>query len=209
MNNKGQLTVISGFSGSGKGTVVSKLVEKYGYALSVSATTRAPRTGEQEGVHYFYKTVDEFKHLIDNNGLLEWAQYVDNYYGTPRDYVENMLNEGKDVILEIEMQGGLQVRDNVEDSLLIFMAPPSAAELKARLTGRGTEDTDTINKRLKRASEEIQYIDSYDYLVINDDLDECVDNIHSIIQNGKKRIIHNPVQSHYSTDLRMTISRFQ
>ncbi len=193
MNNKGQLTVISGFSGSGKGTVVSKLVEKYGYALSVSATTRAPRTGEQEGVHYFYKTVDEFKHLIDNNGLLEWAQYVDNYYGTPRDYVENMLNEGKDVILEIEMQGGLQVRDNVEDSLLIFMAPPSAAELKARLTGRGTEDTDTINKRLKRASEEIQYIDSYDYLVINDDLDECVDNIHSIIQNGKKRIIHNPV----------------
>ena len=104
-----------------------------------------------------------------------------------------MLNEGKDVILEIEMQGGLQVRDNVEDSLLIFMAPPSAAELKARLTGRGTEDTDTINKRLKRASEEIQYIDSYDYLVINDDLDECVDNIHSIIQNGKKRIIHNPV----------------
>lgn len=193
MNNKGQLTVISGFSGSGKGTVVSKLVEKYGYALSVSATTRAPRTGEHEGVHYFYKTVDEFKHLIDNNGLLEWAQYVDNYYGTPRDYVENMLNEGKDVILEIEMQGGLQVRDNVEDSLLIFMAPPSAAELKARLTGRGTEDTDTINKRLKRASEEIQYIDSYDYLVINDDLDECVDNIHSIIQNGKKRIIHNPV----------------
>lgn len=193
MNNKGQLTVISGFSGSGKGTVVSKLVEKYGYALSVSATTRAPRTGEHEGVHYFYKTVDEFKHLIDNNGLLEWAQYVDNYYGTPRDYVENMLNEGKDVILEIEMQGGLQVRDNVEDSLLIFMAPPSAAELKARLTGRGTEDTDTINKRLKRASEETQYIDSYDYLVINDDLDECVDNIHSIIQNGKKRIIHNPV----------------
>lgn len=193
MNNKGQLTVISGFSGSGKGTVVSKLVEKYGYALSVSATTRAPRTGEHEGVHYFYKSVDEFKHLIDNNGLLEWAQYVDNYYGTPRDYVENMLNEGKDVILEIEMQGGLQVRDNVEDSLLIFMAPPSAAELKARLTGRGTEDTDTINKRLKRASEEIQYIDSYDYLVINDDLDECVDNIHSIIQNGKKRIIHNPV----------------
>ena len=193
MNNKGQLTVISGFSGSGKGTVVSKLVEKYGYALSVSATTRAPRTGEHEGVHYFYKSVDEFKHLIDNNGLLEWAQYVDNYYGTPRYYVENMLNEGKDVILEIEMQGGLQVRDNVEDSLLIFMAPPSAAELKARLTGRGTEDTDTINKRLKRASEEIQYIDSYDYLVINDDLDECVDNIHSIIQNGKKRIIHNPV----------------
>lgn len=193
MNNKGQLTVISGFSGSGKGTVVSKLVEKYGYALSVSATTRAPRTGEHEGVHYFYKTVDEFKHMIDNNGLLEWAQYVDNYYGTPREYVENMLNEGKDVILEIEMQGGLQVRDNVEDSLLIFMAPPSAAELKARLTGRGTEDTDTINKRLKRASEEIQYIDSYDYLVINDDLDECVDNIHSIIQNGKKRIIHNPV----------------
>lgn len=193
MNNKGQLTVISGFSGSGKGTVVSKLVEKYGYALSVSATTRAPRTGEHEGVHYFYKSVDEFKHMIDNNGLLEWAQYVDNYYGTPRDYVENMLNEGKDVILEIEMQGGLQVRDNVEDSLLIFMAPPSAAELKARLTGRGTEDTDTINKRLKRASEEIQYIDSYDYLVINDDLDECVDNIHSIIQNGKKRIIHNPV----------------
>lgn len=193
MSKKGQLTVISGFSGSGKGTVVSKLVEKYGYALSISATTRAPRSGEQEGIHYFYKTVDKFKSLIDNNGLLEWAQYVGNYYGTPRDYVEKMLNEGKDVILEIEMQGGLQVKNNVTDSLLIFMIPPSAAELKSRLVGRATEDMETINKRLKRASEEIQYIDLYDYLVINDNLDECVDNIHSIIQNEKKRIIHNKV----------------
>lgn len=191
MSKKGQLTVISGFSGSGKGTVVTKLVEKYGYALSVSATTRAPREGEQDGIHYFYKSVNEFKQLIDNKGLLEWAQYVDNYYGTPREYVEKMLKEGKDVILEIEMQGGLQVKKNAPDSLLIFMVPPSAAELKSRLIGRATEDMDTINKRLKRASEEIQYIDSYDYLVINDDLDECIENIHSIIQNEKKRIIHN------------------
>ena len=191
MSKKGQLTVISGFSGSGKGTVVTKLVEKYGYALSVSATTRAPREGEQDGIHYFYKSVNEFKQLIDNKGLLEWAQYVDNYYGTPREYVEKMLKEGKDVILEIEMQGGLQVKKNAPDSLLIFMVPPSAAELRSRLTGRATEDMDTINKRLKRASEEIQYIDSYDYLVINDDLDECIENIHSIIQNEKKRIIHN------------------
>ena len=191
LSKKGQLTVISGFSGSGKGTVVTKLVEKYGYALSVSATTRAPREGEQDGIHYFYKSVNEFKQLIDNKGLLEWAQYVDNYYGTPREYVEKMLKEGKDVILEIEMQGGLQVKKNAPDSLLIFMVPPSAAELKSRLIGRATEDMDTINKRLKRASEEIQYIDSYDYLVINDDLDECIENIHSIIQNEKKRIIHN------------------
>ena len=192
MSKKGLLTVISGFSGSGKGTVVTQLVERYGYALSISATTRQPREGELEGVHYFYKSKEEFQQMINNNGLLEWACYVDNYYGTPREYVENMLNKGIDVILEIEMQGALNVKKNHKDSLLLlFMAPPSAEELRRRLVGRGTEDSETINKRLKRASEEIEYIDSYDYLVINNELEECIANIHSIIQNEKKRIIYN------------------
>jgi len=191
MSKRGIVTVISGFSGAGKGTVVAKLVEKYGYALSISDTTRKPRPGEQEGVHYFYKSVNEFKELIASNGLLEWARYVDNYYGTPREYVEKKLDEGIDVILEIEVQGGLQVKSNLKDSVLLFMAPPSAEELKNRLVNRGTEDKDTIRKRLERAGEEIRYINAYDYLVINDDIEECALNIHNIIQNEKKKLIHN------------------
>ncbi len=191
MSSRGILTVISGFSGAGKGTVVKELVKKYDYALSISATTRNPREGEENAVHYFFISKEEFENKIDDNGFLEWARYVDNYYGTPKDYVEDMLNKGKDVILEIEMQGGLKVKEQLPDTLLLFMTPPSADELKNRLVSRGTESLDVIEKRLQRASEEVVYIDSYDYLVINDNLDECVNNIHSIICNEKKRLIHN------------------
>lgn len=188
MSNKGLLTVISGFSGSGKGTVVGTMVDCYDYALSISATTRKPRTGDVDGVHYFFLTKEEFEERIKNNGFLEWAEYVGNYYGTPKDYVEKMLSEGKNVILEIEMQGGLKVKEQCPEAVLIFMVPPSAKELKNRLVNRGTEDMETINKRLMRASEEIEYIDDYDYIVINEDVDECAESIHRIIQNEHKKV---------------------
>lgn len=188
MSNKGVLTVISGFSGSGKGTVVGKMVDSYDYALSISATTRKPRTGDVDGVHYFFLTKEEFEGRIKDNGFLEWAEYVGNYYGTPKDYVEKMLSEGKNVILEIEMQGGLKVKEQCPEAVLIFMVPPSAKELKNRLINRGTEDMETINRRLMRASEEIEYIDDYDYIVINEDIDECAGAIHRIIQNEHKKV---------------------
>ena len=151
---KGLLVVISGFSGSGKGTIVKQLVEKYGYSLSISATTRAPREGEVDGREYYFKTVDEFRNLIDYNGFIEWAQYVDNYYGTPRKFVEKEMEAGKDVILEIEVQGALAVKEQYPNAVLLFIAPPSATELKKRLVGRGTEDMATIQKRLCRAVDE-------------------------------------------------------
>lgn len=181
MEKKGHLIVISGFSGAGKGTVVKNLVDKYGYSLSVSATTRAPREGEVDGREYYFKSVAEFQNLIDYNGFIEWAQYVDNYYGTPRKFVEKEMAEGRDVILEIEVQGAMNVKRQYPDAILIFIAAPSAQVLRDRLAGRGTETKEVIDKRMKRAAEESCDIDEYDYIVINDDLDECVQNVHSII----------------------------
>lgn len=181
----GFLIVISGFSGAGKGTVVKKLVEDYGYSLSVSATTRAPRPGEVDGREYYFKTEAQFQNLIDYNGFIEWAQYVDNYYGTPRKFVENEMKEGRDVILEIEVQGAMNVKAQYPNALLIFVTAPSADVLKERLAGRGTETEDVINKRLKRAKDESEDMDSYDYIVVNDDLDECVKAVNSIIVSNK------------------------
>ena len=181
MNKKGLLIVISGFSGVGKGTAVKKLVEKYGYSLSVSATTRAPRTGEVDGVDYHFKTVEEFEQLIDYNGFIEWAQYVENYYGTPKKFVEDELSKGNNVILEIEVQGAMHIKEQYPDAVLIFITAPDAQTLKNRLEGRGTEDEKVIAKRLKRAFEETDDMVAYDYLVVNDDLDVCVDDIHSVI----------------------------
>lgn len=182
---KGFLIVISGFSGAGKGTVVKKLVEKYGYSLSVSATTRAPREGEENGREYYFKTEAEFQNLIDYNGFIEWAQYVDNYYGTPRKFVEKEMAEGRDVILEIEVQGAMNVKQQYPDSIHIFVSAPDAESLKSRLVERGTESETVIAKRLKRASEEADDMKEYDYIVINDDIEECVDTIHSIIVSNK------------------------
>lgn len=191
MNNKGILTVISGFSGAGKGTAVSELVKRYNYSLSISATTRKPRQGEIDGKHYFFISEDEFKTKISNNGFLEYANYVSNYYGTPKSYVDECLNNGKDVILEIEVQGALRVKELCPDALLIFMVPPSAKELYNRLVSRNTEDISTIRQRMIRSSKEAEYIEDYDYLVINDNLDECIDNLHRIISSEKKKIVHN------------------
>lgn len=189
--DKGILIVVSGFSGAGKGTLMKKLLENYdNYALSVSATTRAPRQGETHGKEYFFKTVEEFEKMIAQDELIEYAKYVDNYYGTPESYVTDQLEAGRDVILEIEIQGALKVKEKYPDTLLLFVTPPSAEELKARLVGRGTESMEVIEARMRRAIEEAQYMDSYDYLIVNDDLDVCMEDMHQVIQAEHKKVNH-------------------
>lgn len=183
MKHKGILIVVSGFSGAGKGTLMKQLVHSYdNYALSVSMTTRNPRPGEEEGKEYFFVSREEFEEKIAQDGLIEYASYCDNYYGTPREYVERQLEKGKDVILEIEIQGALKIKKKFPTALLMFVMPPNAAELKKRLEGRGTESREVIEKRLKRASEEAEGIEQYDYIVINDKLEECVEEMHSLVQ---------------------------
>ena len=183
MNHQGILVVVSGFSGAGKGTLMKELLKRYdNYALSISATTRAPREGETDGKEYFFVTKEQFEKMRDERKLIEYAQYVNNYYGTPKEYVEQKMAEGKDVILEIEIQGALKVKKRFPDALLLFVTPPSAEELRRRLVGRGTETLEVINARLARAAEEDSGMEAYDYLLINDDLDRCVEEMHQLIQ---------------------------
>lgn len=191
MGKKGSLLVLSGFSGVGKGTVAKRLVEKYGYSLSISATTRKPRIGEENGREYFFKSEAEFKNLIDYNGFIEYARYVDNYYGTPRKFVEEELAAGHNVILEIEVQGAFHIKEQYEDALLIFITAPSASAIQERLIGRGTESVEVIHKRLSRAKEESEDMSKYDYIVINDDLEECVDRVHAIVQAKECLLANN------------------
>ncbi|MBP3326526.1 MAG: guanylate kinase [Coprococcus sp.] len=191
MMKKGSLIVISGFSGVGKGTVVKRLVSDYGYDLSISATTRAPREGEVHGREYFFMDRGEFENLIDYGGFIEWTQYVENYYGTPKKYVEESLNQGRDIILEIEVMGAMHIKEQYPDALLIFIAAPSIRSLKDRLAGRGTENEATIIKRLKKATEEAADMDKYDYIVINDDLDMCVSKVNSVIESYACRCNNN------------------
>ena len=187
--SKGILLVISGFAGTGKGTLVHELLEKYdNYALSVSATTRAPRPGEIDGVHYFFKTKEEFEEMIRENRLIEYASYVENYYGTPKEYVRQQLENGKDVILEIEIQGALKIKEQFPGTLLLFMVPPSASVLEERLRGRGKETDEVVRKRMHRAVEESEFIEQYDYLIVNDDLETCVKETHEIIQSQHHRV---------------------
>ena len=182
MNKKGILIVVSGFSGAGKGTIMKELLKRYdNYALSISATTRQPREGETDGREYFFKTREEFDQMIAEGELLEYATFNGNSYGTPRSYVEKLVNEGKDVILEIEIQGALQVKKLYPEALLLFVMPPSADALKERLVGRGTETPDVIAQRLAISSKESQYMGGYDYLVINDQIEKSVENVHAII----------------------------
>ncbi len=191
-NGQGILVVVSGFSGAGKGTLMKALLEKYhNYALSISATTRSPREGEQDGREYFFVTRDKFESMIEEEELIEYAQYVNNYYGTPRQYVFQQMADGKDVILEIEIQGALKVKEKYPDTLLMFVTPPSAQVLKDRLVGRGTETAEVIDSRMKRAVEESQGVEKYDYLVINDDLERCAKEMHSIIQGEHDRVSRN------------------
>lgn len=193
MKNRGILTVVSGFSGAGKGTIMKELMKNYSdtYALSISATTRAPRPGEVNGREYFFVSTEEFENMIAQDALIEHAQYVNNYYGTPRDYVFEQLENGKDVILEIEIQGALKVKEKYPDTVLMFVSPPNAAELKKRLEGRGTEDAAAIASRLSRAWQEAQGVENYDYFVINDVLEDCVKEVHAIIQNEHARAFRN------------------
>ena len=190
MSEKGILVVVSGFAGSGKGTLMKTLVNQYkNYALSISATTRNPRPGEVDGREYFFKTTEEFEAMIAQEEFIEYAQYVNHYYGTPREYVESQLSAGKDVILEIEMQGALQVKEKFPETLLLFVTPPSVEILYKRLTGRGTEDKETIALRMARAKEEAKIMEQYDYLIVNDKLEECVITMHAIIQGEHARAL--------------------
>lgn len=185
--SKGILIVLSGFSGAGKGTLVKELMKTYeNYALSISMTTRKPREGEVHGREYFFTERESFEEKIAQNGLIEYAEYCGNYYGTPRDYVEEMLAAGRDVLLEIEIQGMHKVKKMFPDMLTLFVTPPSIAELEKRLRGRGTETEEVIRKRLARAAEEAKGMEDYEYLVVNDDLQECVEEIHSIVKAAKR-----------------------
>ena len=183
---KGLVVVLSGFSGAGKGTIMKHLLNKYPgmYNLSISATTRGKRQGEEEGRGYFFKTGEEFDRMVANNEFLEHATFNGNSYGTPKAYVQKLIDEGKDVILEIEVNGALQVKKIFPDALLLFVTPPSATELKNRLVGRGTETADVVAQRLSISSKESLLMPKYDYLVINDQIDESVERVHMIIQSA-------------------------
>ena len=161
---------------------MKKLMEEYdNYALSISMTTRKPRPGEEDGREYFFVTKEQFEAKIGQDGLIEYASYCGNYYGTPRAYVEQQLEAGKDVILEIEIQGALKIKEKFPTALLLFVMPPSAQELRKRLVGRGTETQEVIDQRMHRAVEESEGMEQYDYIVINDQLEECVKELHAII----------------------------
>ncbi len=183
LTDQGLVIVLSGFSGAGKGTIMKNLLSTYpdAYHLSISATTRKPRMGEEDGREYFFKTEKEFEEMIEHDGFLEYAKFNGNYYGTPRDYVEKLVEEGKVVLLEIEVQGALQVKKIYPHAILLFVTPPSAEELKDRLVGRGTEDKKTIANRLSISSTESYLMSKYDYLIINDSVEEAVDSVHGII----------------------------
>ncbi|AWX57066.1 MULTISPECIES: guanylate kinase [Brevibacillus] len=182
MVDRGLLLVLSGPAGVGKGTVCKALREVMpDLVYSVSATTRQPRPGEVEGVNYFFKSQEEFKQMIEEDALLEWAEYVGNYYGTPRQFVDDMLNEGRDVILEIEVQGALQVKESFPQGTFLFLAPPDLNELENRIVGRGTESQEIIRKRMEVARAEIELMDHYDYVVVNDVIESACDRIQAII----------------------------
>jgi guanylate kinase len=186
MKNKGLLIVYTGASGVGKGTIMKELLRKNkNLRLSVSATTRAPREGEVDGREYYFVTHEQFDKMIDEDGFLEHAEYVGNKYGTPKEAVFRMLDEGLDVILEIEVKGFLQIKKACPECVTIFIAPPSFEELQLRLRGRGTEDEEVIAERLKTAEQELQSKELFDYVVINDDVDRAADEVLSIIAQNK------------------------
>lgn len=192
MKTRGSLIVLSGFAGVGKGTVLKSLFETHeGYAYSVSATTREPRPGEVDGVHYFFISKERFEQMIAGDELLEHACYVGNYYGTTKAYVDRKLEEGFDVILEIEIQGALNIKKKVPEAILIYMLPPSAKTLKERLTGRGTETEEVILKRMKRAAEEAVGVEQYDYIIVNEDADECAQELNCLIRAQRLRASSN------------------
>lgn len=179
---KGKTFIISGPSGVGKSTILHKLFERRkNLYFSVSATTRAPRAGERDGVHYHFSTVEEFRAQIEQGAFLEYAEFVGNYYGTPRRYVDEAMERGEDVILDIELQGANQVHAIRPETVRIFILPPSVAELERRLTDRGTESAEKVQSRLARAREELKSVHTYDYIVINDDVEHAVSELDAIM----------------------------
>ena len=193
MTKRGLLIVLSGPSGVGKGTVRAAIFAKgeQKFVYSISATTRSPRTGETDGVDYFFKTREEFEQMIQNKQLLEYAEYVGNYYGTPLEYVENTLAKGKDVFLEIDVQGAIQVRELMPEGVFIFLTPPDLNELESRIVNRGTDSDEVIAKRMKTAREELELMKYYDYSVVNDTVNNAVQKIEAIIQTEHLRIVRN------------------
>lgn len=191
--NRGSLFIVSGPSGTGKGTVCAELIKHDNIFLSISATTRDKRAGEKEGVTYFYTSTEKFREMIENNQMLEYAVYSGNYYGTPRKAVEDMLAAGKNVILEIEVQGALKVKSKMPEAILIFVVPPSIAELKKRLVERGRENKDEIRRRIGEASREFSQLPKYNYVVVNDNLERCVGDVLDIINetNEKQALIES------------------
>lgn len=186
--NKGKLVVISGPSGVGKGTIVNRvLAERKNCALSISCTTRSPRVGEKDGVNYFFITKDKFENMIEENGFLEYSQHFSNYYGTPKFFVERKLKDGCDVILEIDVDGALNVKKAYNGAILVMIAPPDKKALFERLKGRGTEDESEIEKRITRADYELSKTNEYDYTVINDDLDIAVKQVVQILEQGERK----------------------
>lgn len=189
MNKKGLLLVVSGPSGAGKGTICKAFLEKNkNVKLSISATTRSPREGEVEGVNYFFVTKEEFKGMIDNGELLEHAQIYDNFYGTPKAAILENLEQGYDVLLEIEMQGARQIKEVYPEGVFIFILPPSLDELKSRIVGRGTETEEQINKRFGSAFEEICQIENYDYFIVNKDIDQSAKELSDMISAEKNKV---------------------
>lgn len=188
---KGKLLIISGFSGVGKGTVVKYITDNYSdYKVSVSATTRTPREGEKNGTHYHFISTEQFEEMIENKQLLEHANYVGNYYGTPKQFVEENLNNGINVILEIETVGAIKVKKEMPEAMMIFVLPPNADVLKERLVGRQTETEEVINERLSKASEETEALKHYEYFVVNDEIDKCASNINKIANNEDASLLN-------------------
>lgn len=186
MNSKGRAVIISGPSGSGKGTTVKALLEERPeLKLSISATTRLPRPGEENGVNYFFVTREEFQKKIENGDMLEYAEFCENVYGTPREYIEQCVSNGEDVILEIEVQGGMQVMAKMPDAISIFLIPPNRQSLEKRLRGRGTETEEVIRERLAQSYEELKYSEKYDYVVVCGEMSKCVSDILNIIDSEK------------------------
>ncbi|MBF1319544.1 guanylate kinase [Mogibacterium diversum] len=203
-HNDGRLFVISGPSGAGKGTICKKLLETVDISISTSMTTRAPRPGEIDGKDYYFVTVDEFEEKIANGGMLEYARVFDNIYGTPKDMVIKQLERGRDVILEIDVQGGLQIKKKMpEQAVLVFVLPPDLITLRQRIIDRGTETEEVIDKRFNEAINEIKLIGEYDYYVVNDELDDAVYDLKAIIMAERRRVPNKimPIVREYEKEI--------